>query len=81
MQFTCKQLIFVVSNYLFIYSVKEDQQLFEQRFRYRVSQTKITILKNVKKCKTESTSLNLDRYRSGRRRRERIQKKPKYSSR
>ena len=51
-------------------SCKEVQQLFEQRFRDRVKPTKMTIWKNVKKYKTEGSSLNLGKSRSGRRRTE-----------
>ena len=43
------------------------QQLFEQRFRDRVSPTKMTIGKYVEKYKTERSSLNLNRDRSGNR--------------
>ena len=63
----------MVTNYLRTRSFKEDQQLFEERFRDRFSPTEMTIWKNVKKYKTERSSLNLNKDRSGRRRIERIQ--------
>ena len=71
MQLISEQRIFVVTNYLRTGSFKEVQQLFEQRFRDRVSPTKMTICKNVKKYNTEGSSLNLNKYRSGRGRTER----------
>ena len=51
MQLTCEQRIFVVANYLMTTRFKEVQQLFEQRIRDRVSPTKMTIWKNIKKYK------------------------------
>ena len=51
-------------------SFKEVQQLFEQRFRGRVSSTKLTIWKKKLKYKTERSSLDLNKDRSGRRRTE-----------
>ena len=41
-----------------------DQQLFEQRFRDKVSPTKLTIWKNVKKYTTEGSSLDVIKDRS-----------------
>ena len=49
----------LTSNYLKTRSFKEVQQPFEQHFWNRVSLTKITIRKNVKKYKTEGPSLNI----------------------
>ena len=50
-------MIFVATNYVRTGSFKEVQQLFEQRFCDRDSPTNITI-RNVKKYKTEGSSLN-----------------------
>ena len=61
------------ANYLRTRNFKEVQQLFEQRFRDRVPPTNMTIWKNVKECKTEGSSLNLNNDRLGRRRTERTQ--------
>ena len=47
--------IILVTNFLRTRSLKEVNQLFEQRFRDRASPTKITIWKNVKKYKTEGS--------------------------
>ena len=49
------------------------QQLFEQGFLDRVMPNKNYHLENVKKCKTEGSSLNLNKDRSGRKRTERKQ--------
>ena len=59
------------NNYLSTRSFKEVQLLFDQRFRDRVSPTKMTIRKNVKKYKTEGSSLDRNKDRSGRMRSER----------
>ena len=66
MQLTSEQRIFRHFN--------EVQQLFEQRFRDGVSPTIRTIWKNVKKYKTERSTLNLNKNSSGCRRTERTQK-------
>ena len=63
MQLTSKQRIFVVTNYLRTSIVKDVQQLFEQRFRDRVSPIKMTIWKNVEKHKTQRSNLNLSKDR------------------
>ena len=68
MQQINEQRIFVVTNYFKTRSFKEVQQLFEQRIRDRVSPTKMTIWKNVKKYKTKRSSLDPNKVRSGRRR-------------
>ena len=73
MQLTIEQRIFVVTNYLWTRIFKNVHQLFEQRFRDRASPSKVTIRKNVKKYKTEGSSLNLNKDRSGHRRTERTQ--------
>ena len=73
MQLTSEQRTFEVTNYLRIRNSIAIQQLFEERFRVRVSPTKMTIRKNVKKYKTKRSSLNLNKDRSGRRRPERTQ--------
>ena len=48
MQLTSELRIFVVTHYLRTRCFKDVQQLFEQRFRNRVSTTKLTIQKDVK---------------------------------
>ena len=53
----------MVTNYLRTKIFEEDQKLFEQRFRDRVSPTKMTIYKNVKKYKSEESSLNPNKHR------------------
>ena len=75
MQFTSELRIFVVTNYLRTRSFQEGQQLFEQRFRDRVSPTEMTIWRNAKKYKTEGSSLNLNKDRSGNRRTKRSNEK------
>ena len=69
MQLTSNERIFVVTDYLKNRSLKEVQQLFEQRFRDIVSPTKITIWKITK---IDGLSLNPNKDRSGRRRTERV---------
>lgn len=71
MQLSKEQRIFVVESYLRTGSFKLVQQHFEQRFPERASPTKKTIWTNVKKFKTEGTTLNLNKERSGCRRTER----------
>ena len=66
MQLTGEQRILVVTKYLKARSSKEVQQFFEQRFL--VLPTNMSIRKNVIKYKTEGSSLNLNKDRSGRRR-------------
>ena len=73
MQLTGEQRIFVVTNYLKTKSFKDVLQLFEHCLRDRVSPTKMTFWKNVEKYKTETSSLDLNKYRSCRRRTERTQ--------
>ena len=58
MQLTSEQWIFVVTYQLRTISFKEVQQFFEQHFRDRVSPTKINIWKDVRKYKTERSSLS-----------------------
>ena len=50
----------MVTYYLMTGSFKKVLQLFEQHFRKRVSPTKMTIWKSVKKYKTEGSSLDLN---------------------
>ena len=69
MQLTSEKQIFVVANYLRTRSFKEVLQLF----RDKVLPTKLTIWKNVKKYKTEGSTLNLNKDRAARRRTERTQ--------
>ena len=66
MQLTSEQRIFVVTNYLWAINFKDAKHLFEQRFRDRVSSTKMTFWKNVKRYKTDESGLNLNKGRSGR---------------
>ena len=51
-----EQRILVVTNYIRTRSFKEVHQLFEQRFRDRISPTEMAIWKYVKKYKTEGSS-------------------------
>jgi len=71
MQLSKEQRVFVVESYLRTRSFKLVQQHFEQRFPERASPTKKTIWANVNKFKTEGTTLNLNKERSGCRRTER----------
>ena len=66
-----KERVFVVTSYLRTGSFKLFQQDFEQGFPERASPTKKTIWTNVNKFKTEGTTSNLNRERSGCRRTER----------
>ena len=75
MKLTSEQRILVVTNYLKTRIFKKVQQLFEQHFRDRVLTTNMTIQKNVRKYKTEGSSLNLSKDHSGRRRTECTQEK------
>ena len=70
MQLTIEQRNFVVAYYL---STRIFEDFLEQRFRERVSSTKITNWKNITKYKTLKSSLNLNRDCSGCRRTKRIQ--------
>ena len=64
MQLISEQRNFMNTNYLRPRSFNEVQQLFEQRYRNRVSPTMMTIWKNAKKYKTEGSSENLNKDRS-----------------
>ena len=68
----------MVTNYLKTRSFQEVQQLFEQRFRDRVSLTKMTNWKNVIKYKTEGSSLILDKNSLNHRRTERTEENIEY---
>ncbi|KAF2346763.1 Protein of unknown function DUF4817 [Trinorchestia longiramus] len=71
MQLTKEQRIFIVVNFLDSNSIQHVQELFQERFPERNSPSKLTIWKNVRKYKTEGTSLNLNKGRSGRKSTER----------
>ncbi|KAF2347713.1 Protein of unknown function DUF4817 [Trinorchestia longiramus] len=71
MQLTKEQRIFIVVNALDSNSIHHVQELFQECFPERNSPSKVTIWKNVRKYKTEGTSLNLNKGRSGRRSTER----------
>ncbi|KAF2368500.1 Protein of unknown function DUF4817 [Trinorchestia longiramus] len=71
MQHTKEQKISIVVNFLGSNSIQHVQELFQERFPERNSPSKVTIWKNVRKYKTEGTSLNLDKGRSGRKSTER----------
>ncbi|KAF2353348.1 Protein of unknown function DUF4817 [Trinorchestia longiramus] len=66
MQLPKEQRIFIVVNFLDCDSIQHVQELFQERFPERNSPSKVTIWKNVSKYKTEGTSLNLNKGRSGR---------------
>ncbi|KAF2358962.1 Protein of unknown function DUF4817 [Trinorchestia longiramus] len=61
MQLTKEQRIFIVGNFLDSNSIQHVQELFQERFPERNSPSKVTIWKNVRKYKTEGTSLNLNK--------------------
>ncbi|KAF2361010.1 Protein of unknown function DUF4817 [Trinorchestia longiramus] len=71
MQLTKEQRIFIVVNFLDSNSIQHVQELFQERFPERNSPSKVTIWKNVREYKTEGTSLNLSKGRSGRKSTER----------
>ncbi|KAF2349295.1 Protein of unknown function DUF4817 [Trinorchestia longiramus] len=71
MQLTKEQRIFIVVNFLDSNSIQHVQELFQELFPERNSPSKVTIWKNVRKYKTEGTSLNLNKGRSGRKSTER----------
>ncbi|KAF2354742.1 Protein of unknown function DUF4817 [Trinorchestia longiramus] len=71
MQLTKEQRIFIVVNFLDSISIHHVQKLFQEHFPERNSPSKVTIWKNVRKYKTEGTSLNLNKGRSGRKSTER----------
>lgn len=68
MQLTKQQRVFIVEKYLVTKSFQQVSQSFEERFPERPSPTKMTIWRNVAKYRTEGTSLNLNKRRSGRKR-------------
>ncbi|KAF2366538.1 Protein of unknown function DUF4817 [Trinorchestia longiramus] len=74
MQLTKEQRIFIVVNFLDSNSIQHVQELFQECFPERNSPSKVTIWKNVRKYKTEGTSLNLNKGRSGRKSTERVPK-------
>ncbi|KAF2359564.1 Protein of unknown function DUF4817 [Trinorchestia longiramus] len=74
MQLKKERRIFIVVNFLDSNSIQHVQELFQERFPERNSPSKVTIWKNVRKYKTEGTSLNLNKGRSARKRTERAPK-------
>ena len=68
MQLTKEQRVFTVEKYFETRSLDQVVQCFEDRFPERDYPTKMTIWRNVSKYKTEGTSLNPNKGRSGRRR-------------
>ncbi|KAF2365939.1 Protein of unknown function DUF4817 [Trinorchestia longiramus] len=74
MQLTKEQRIFIVVNLSDRNSFQHVQELFQERFPERNSPSKVTIWKNVRKYKTEGTSLNLNKGRSSRKSTERAPK-------
>ncbi|KAF2344890.1 Protein of unknown function DUF4817 [Trinorchestia longiramus] len=71
MQLTKEQRIFIVVNFLDSNSIQHVKKLFQECFTRRNSPSIVAIWKNVRKYKTEGTSLNLTKGRSGRKSTER----------
>ncbi|KAF2357615.1 Protein of unknown function DUF4817 [Trinorchestia longiramus] len=68
MQLTKEQRTFIVEKYFQAKSFQQVIQSFQEHFPERESPTKMTIWRNVTKHRTEGTSLNLNKGRSGRKR-------------
>ncbi|KAF2355758.1 Protein of unknown function DUF4817 [Trinorchestia longiramus] len=71
MQLTKEQRIFIDVNFFDSNSFQHVQELFQERFPESFSPSKVTIWKDVRKYKTEGTSRNLNKDRSGRKSTER----------
>ncbi|KAF2348410.1 Protein of unknown function DUF4817 [Trinorchestia longiramus] len=68
MQLTKEQRTFIVEKYFQANSLQQVIQSFQKHFPERQSLTEMTIWRNVTRYKTEGTSLNLNKGRSGRKR-------------
>ncbi|KAF2351096.1 Protein of unknown function DUF4817 [Trinorchestia longiramus] len=68
MQLTKEQRTFIVEKYFQAKSFQQVIQSFQEYFPERQSPTKMTIWRNVTRYRTEGTSLNLNKGRSGRKR-------------
>ncbi|KAF2365257.1 Protein of unknown function DUF4817 [Trinorchestia longiramus] len=68
MQLTKQQRTFIVKKSFQVKSFQQVIQSFQKHFPERQSPTKMTIWRNVTKYRTEGTSLNLNKGRSGRKR-------------
>ncbi|KAF2347968.1 Protein of unknown function DUF4817 [Trinorchestia longiramus] len=68
MQLTKEQRTFIVEKYFQAKSFQQVIQSFQEHFPERQSPTKMTIWRNVTRYRTEGTSLNLNKGRSGRKR-------------
>ncbi|KAF2345926.1 Protein of unknown function DUF4817 [Trinorchestia longiramus] len=68
MQLTKEQRTFIVKKYFQTKSFQQVIQSFQEHFPERQSSTKMTIWRNVTRYRTEGTSLNLNKGRSGRKR-------------
>ncbi|KAF2355747.1 Protein of unknown function DUF4817 [Trinorchestia longiramus] len=68
MQLTKEQRIFIVEKYFHEKSSQQVIQSFQEHFPERQSPTKMTIWRNFTRYRTEGTSLNLNKGRSGRKR-------------
>ncbi|KAF2368177.1 Protein of unknown function DUF4817 [Trinorchestia longiramus] len=66
MQLTKEQRTFIVEKYFQAKSFQQVIQSFQEHFPERQSPTKMTIWRNVTRYRTEGTSLNLNKGRSGR---------------
>ncbi|KAF2368920.1 Protein of unknown function DUF4817 [Trinorchestia longiramus] len=65
MQLTKEQRTFIVEKYFQVKTFQQIIQSFQEHFRERQSPTKMIIWRNVTKYKTEGTSLDLNKSRSG----------------
>ncbi|KAF2361513.1 Protein of unknown function DUF4817 [Trinorchestia longiramus] len=68
MQLTKEQRTFIVEKYFQAKCFQQVIQSFQEHVPERQSPTKMTIWRNVTRCGTEGTSLNLNKGRSGRKR-------------
>ncbi|KAF2346850.1 Protein of unknown function DUF4817 [Trinorchestia longiramus] len=68
MQLTKEQRTFIIEKYFQAKSFQQVIQSFQKHFPERQSPTKMTIWRNVTRYRTEGTSLNLNKGRSGRKR-------------
>ncbi|KAF2360355.1 Protein of unknown function DUF4817 [Trinorchestia longiramus] len=74
-QLTNEQRTFIVEKYFQAKSFQLVIQSFQEHFSERLSPTKMTIWRNVTRYRTEGTSLNLNKGRSGRKRTTRSEEK------
>ncbi|KAF2349533.1 Protein of unknown function DUF4817 [Trinorchestia longiramus] len=76
MQLTKEQRTFIVEKYFRAKNFQQVIQSFQEHFPERQFPTKMTIWRNVTRYRTEGTSLNINKGRSGRKRTGRSEENP-----